>query len=161
MQSGVGSWKSGVAMLSESARMSSAAEAKFRLPAPASVARVVTVIGLDPAGEEVVARLALTPWPGVRFFPALALTDEGALEDIADGDLVVMVVAAGADAGAAARIGRACSDRRVHTATFVLRDASTTDAALSATLAQVRPWSLMVVIASDRDYVGDLLRSFR
>ena len=149
-------------MISESARMSSAAEAKFRLPAAATVSRVVTVIGLDPAGEEVVARLALTPWPGVRFFPALALErGERALDDIADGDLVVMVVTAGADARAAERVGRACSDKRVHTATFVLRDATTTDAALSATLAQVRPWSLMVVIAGDRGYVGDLLRSFR
>ena len=149
-------------MLSESARMSSAAEAKFRLPAAASVARVVTVIGLDPAADEVVAALAQTPWPGVRFFPALALErDKRALDDVADGDLVVMVVTAGAGASAAADIGRACSDRRVHTATFVLRDASTTDAALSTTLAQVRPWSLMVVIAGDPDYVGDLLRSFR
>jgi hypothetical protein len=122
----------------------------------------VAVIGLDAAGEEVVARLALTPWPGVRFFPAEALQrGERALDEISDGDLGVMVVTAGADARAAERIGRVCSDRRVHTATFVLRDASTTDAALSATLAQVRPWSLMVVIAGDADYVGDLLRSFR
>jgi len=32
---------------------------------------------------------------------------------------------------------------------------------LSSTLAQVRPWSLMVVIANDHNYVEDLLRSFR
>ena len=149
-------------MLSESSRMSSAAEARFRIPAGASVARAVVVIGLDAAGEDVVARLALSPWPGVRFYPAAALErGERALDEITDGDLVVMVVTAGADARAAERIGRACSDRRVHTATFVLRDAGTADTELATTLAQVRPWSLMVVIASDADYVGDLLRSFR
>lgn len=146
-------------MVSESARMSSAAEARFRIPTPASVARLVAVIGLDSASEEVVAKLALAPWDGVRFYPAVAA--ERGLDDLTRGDLVVMVTRAGADARAAATIGRACSDKRVHTATFVLRTEATTDAALSATLAQVRPWSLMVVIASDGDYVGDLLRSFR
>jgi hypothetical protein len=35
------------------------------------------------------------------------------------------------------------------------------DAALSRTLGQVRPWSLMVVIANEDDYVEDILRSFR
>jgi hypothetical protein len=49
----------------------------------------------------------------------------------------------------------------VHTAAFVLRDGSTADEALSRTLAQVRPWSLMVVIAGDEGYVEDILRSFR
>ena len=33
--------------------------------------------------------------------------------------------------------------------------------ALSKTLAQVRPWSLMVVVASDEAYVDDILTSFR
>jgi hypothetical protein len=72
-----------------------------------------------------------------------------------------MVAAAGSDASAAAFIGRACSDKRVHTAAFVLRDGSTSDEALSKTLAQIRPWSLMVVIAGDEGYVEDILRSFR
>jgi hypothetical protein len=43
----------------------------------------------------------------------------------------------------------------------VVRPSSTTDEALSRTLLQVRPWSLMVVVASDEEYVEDVLRSFR
>ncbi|MBI4887688.1 MAG: hypothetical protein HY824_11395 [Acidobacteria bacterium] len=143
--------------------MSSAAEARFRVPTPAAVARVVTVIALDPSCDAIVARLAEGSWRGVTFFPASAATDRGGrlIDDIAEGDLAVMVAAAGSDAAAAARIGRACSDRRVHTATFVVRTASATDEQVSKTLAQVRPWSLMVVIVSDDHYVEDILRSFR
>ena len=120
--------------------MSSAAEARFRIQTQPPTARVVTVIALPPTDDRERARLA---------------------DGIAGADLVVMVVSAGADARAAATIGRACSDRRVMTTTIVIRDHATTDEALSRTLADVRPWSLMVVIASSADYVDDILRSFR
>lgn len=72
-----------------------------------------------------------------------------------------MVVTAGSDAPAAARIGEICSDRRITTATFVVRAAGVSDEALSRTLAQVRPWSLMLVITNQDDYVEEILRSFR
>ena len=150
-------------MLSESARMSSATEARFRVPAPASVARIVNVVALEPACDDVLAKLSERSWNGVSFFPASAVADRNRelVETVASGDLVVMVAAAGADASTAALVGRACSDKRVHTAAFVLRNASTSDDELSRTLAQVRPWSLMVVIAGDEGYVEDILRSFR
>jgi len=127
-------------MLSESARMSSAAEARFRVRTPASVARVVKVISLDTASDREVATL---------------------VEEVPAADLVVMVASAGTDAHAAAIIGEACSLKRVMTTALVIRAASATDEALSKTLAQVRPWSLMVVIASDEAYIEDILRSFR
>jgi hypothetical protein len=150
-------------MLSESARMSSATEARFRVPAPASVARIVNVVALEPACDDVLAKLSERSWNGVSFFPASAVADRNRelVETVASGDLVVMVAAAGADASTAALVGRACSDKRVHTAAFVLRNASTSDDELARTLAQVRPWSLMVVIAGDEGYVEDILRSFR
>ena len=81
--------------------------------------------------------------------------------DVPSADLVVMVVPAGADAAAAATIGGACSDSRVVTTSIVVRHAKATEEALSRTLAQVRPWSLMVVVAGADDYVDDILRSFR
>ena len=127
-------------MLSESARMNSAAEARFRLQTPASVARVVKVIALDAATDREIATL---------------------VEEAPTADLVVMVVSAGADAHAAAIIGEACSRNRVMTTALVVRAASASDDALSKTLAQVRPWSLMVVVASDEAYVEEILRSFR
>ena len=76
-------------------------------------------------------------------------------------DLVVMVVTAGSDAPAASRIGQICSDRRITTATFVVHAGRVSDEALSRTLAQVRPWSLMVVISNEDDYVEEIVRSFR
>jgi len=45
-------------MLSESARMSSAAEARFRIDAPNSKPRAVKVIALDHSSERVVKQLA-------------------------------------------------------------------------------------------------------
>ena len=127
-------------MQSESARVSTAAEAKFRIQLPPETHRSVKVIDLDSADEREIARL---------------------VADVDGADLVLMLVSAGGNADAAARIGRACSDRRVMTHTIIVRAAKATDAALSATLAQVRPWSLMVVVVNDDDYVDDILRSFR
>jgi hypothetical protein len=145
-------------VLTESARMSSAAEARFRIQTPPPTARAISVIPLDPDSELLVAKLSEEAWGGVTFLPASAVAD--LVRDLRT-DLVVMVVAAGARADAAAVIGQACSDRRVPTAAFVVRAGAASDAAVSRTLAQVRPWSLMVLIASDDDYVKELLRSYR
>jgi phosphoribosylcarboxyaminoimidazole (NCAIR) mutase len=101
---------------------------------------VVKVISLDTATPHEIAKL---------------------VEEVPTSDLVVMVASAGADAQAAAIIGAACSLKRVMTTTLVVHAASATDDALSKTLAQVRPWSLMVVIASDAAYVEEILGSFR
>ena len=127
-------------MLSESARMSSAAEARFRIQQQPATGRVVKVIDLDAATHGEIARL---------------------VGEIDGADLVVMIVAAGNDAHAAAIIGEACSARRVMTHTIIVRAAAVSDAALSKTLSQVRPWSLMVVVANNDDYVEDILRSLR
>ena len=127
-------------MQSESARMSSAAEARFRIQSPPPTNRAVKVIDLDSATARDVERL---------------------IADVDDADLVLMLVTAGGDAEAAAPIGRACSAKRVMTHTVIVRASAAIDAALAKTLAQVRPWSLMVVVVNDDDYVDDILRSFR
>ena len=127
-------------MISESARMSTAAEARFRIQTPHPTSRVVKVIELETASDHEIAAL---------------------VRDVRSVDLVVMVVPAGVDAHAAAVIGQACSDARVMTTTIVVKAARSSDAALSKTLAQVRPWSLMVVVASDHAYVDDILASLR
>ena len=48
-------------MLSESARMTTAEEARFRIDYPNSKPRAIKVIALDPPSERVVKRLAQTP----------------------------------------------------------------------------------------------------
>ena len=92
---------------------------------------------------------------------ALDRVTDADIHDVPAADFVVMVTAAGADARAAAAIGEVCSQRRITTATVVVRRSADSDAMLSKTLAQVRPWSLMVVIAGDESYLDDLLKSFR
>ena len=83
------------------------------------------------------------------------------IDEVAGADLVVMVATAGESAQAAALIGEACSLKRVNTTGLILGGASATDAMLSNTLAQLRPWSLMLVIAHGEDYIEDMLTALR
>src|SRR4029453_222171 len=101
---------------------------------------VVRTINLDTASEREVAEL---------------------VTNTADADLVVMIVSAGTDAHAGAVIGGAGSARGVMPNTAIVRAEHATGEALSRTLAQVRPWSLMIVVADDDHYVKDILKSFR
>jgi len=167
-------------MQSESARMSSAAEAKFRIDAPNSKPRSVKVIALDPPSERVVKELAQRPWNSATFFTASAfgttprqgesfagwLSDlagrtHDLMNEIAGADLVVMVATAGENAQAASIIGEACSARRVMTTALVLGGNAISDEVLSRTLSHLRPWSLMLVIAGAEEYIADMLTALR
>jgi hypothetical protein len=167
-------------MQSESARMSSAAEARFRIDAPNSKPRSVKVIALDHPSERVVKALSQKKWSSATFFTASAFGDAprqgesfaGWLSDLAGrtknlvdevntADLVVMVSTAGQNAGAASIIGEACSLKRVMTTALVLGGTQISDEILSKTLSQLRPWSLMLVIASAEEYVADMLTALR
>ncbi len=72
-----------------------------------------------------------------------------------------MVATAGESVQAAALIGEACSLKRVNTTGLILGGASATDEMLSKTLSQLRPWSLMLVIANGEDYIEDMLIALR
>jgi hypothetical protein len=72
-----------------------------------------------------------------------------------------MVATPGGNAEAASAIGQACSRKRVNTTALIAGATSASDEALSKTLKQVRPWSLMVVIAEADDYIDDMLRALR
>jgi hypothetical protein len=154
-------------MPSESVIMSSAAEARFRVQAPNSTPRAVTVIALDARSEPVVRRLADHSWNRASFFVSNGtlsdLSGQAAnLDDaVAKADLIVMVAAAGGHAEAATAIGRASSERRVMTTALIIETATAPEAALSRTLAQVRPWALMVVMAEDDEYIEDMLTALR
>ncbi len=169
-------------MQSESARMASAAEARFRIDAPNSTPRTVKVIALDRASDLVVKQLAHARWNNATFFTAAAFAGApqpgasfsmtGWLSDVAgrttdlvnevnSADLIVMVATAGESAAAAAIIGEACSIKRVNTTGLILAGPSASDEALGKTLAQLRPWSLMLVIASAEDYIADMLTALR
>jgi hypothetical protein len=169
-------------MLSESARMSSAIEARFRVQKPNSKPRAIKVIALDSPSEDLVRQLAERSWGHAAFFTASSfavtpehnqpISSDGCLRDL-DGnpktlidevtgaDLVVMVAAPGGNAQAAATVGEACSLKRVNTAAFISHAASASDEAVAKTLAQVRPWSLMVVYTDTESYIEDMLIALR
>jgi hypothetical protein len=145
-----------------------AAEARFRVQAPNSRPRAITVIALDSSARAVVQRLEGAGWKHATFLAAAGdtLADRtGRTSAIADqverSDLVVLVAGPGGRADAAPLIGQACSLRRVMTTGFVVGVAAASQSALSKTLAQLRPWSLMVVIADSDDYIDDMLTALR
>jgi hypothetical protein len=169
-------------MLSESERMSSASEARFRLQSPNSKPREIKVFALDAPSDALVRRLAERSWNHATFltassFPAAHqdnrrgamdgwLTDLGGrrrnlMDEVVAADLVVMVAMPDGNAQAAAVIGAVCSDMRVNTAAFISASTSSSEEAVSKTLAQLRPWSLMVVIAKSEDYIEDMLVALR
>ncbi len=150
-------------MRTESARMSSAAEARFRVDLPNSRPRAVKVIALDSRSEPLVDDLAQRRWSGAAFFTAPAFTSDPARlrEEINTADVVVMVATAGSHSGEVALIGEACSRRRVTTTGLIVCDDETSDEELSETLGRLRPWMLMLVVATSRDYVEDMLLALR
>ncbi|HUC49006.1 MAG TPA: hypothetical protein VMA30_06420 [Xanthobacteraceae bacterium] len=169
-------------MESESARMASAAQAKFRIDRPNSKGRAVKVIALDRPSERVVKGLAQGQWQGAIFLTATAFSGapkqgepfsvNGWLNDLAgrtknlidevnSADLVVMVATAGENAAAAAIISEACSHNHVMTTALILGSATSSDETLSKMLAQLRPYAMMLVIASADEYIKDMLTALR
>jgi hypothetical protein len=166
-------------VLAESARATSAAELRFRVQAPNSSPRATSVIALEAGGDAVLRRLAQQPWSRATFLRA-PVPDPQADGEVADGwltdladrqlrvrdqiaasDQVIMLAGPGGTAAAAAMIGRACSQRRVTTTALIVGAQSASDRELSKTLAQLRPWSLMVVIANTDEYIGDMMAALR
>jgi hypothetical protein len=210
-------------MDSESARMSSAAEARYRIDYPNSKPRVVKVVALDAASERVVKRVAERQWQRATFFTSIkfdgaptgadepgsgressarlrassdargvrtmelprwpltplasAAGGEGSkmqawlsdlagrtkalVDEVASADLVVMVSSAGTSAQGAAVIGEACAVRKVMTMALIIGSEERSNDDLSKTLATLRPYASMLVIASGDEYIEEMLSALR
>ena len=157
-------------MRTESARMSSLAESRFRIQEPNSKPRAIKVIALDTASEAVVKRLVTHPWQNATFLSAAAFPDaardfsggpKDLTKEVDTADLVVMVASPGGQAHAASVIGEACSARRVMTTGLVVGANPASEEAVSKTLSQLRPWSLMLVVADPDDYIDAMLAALR
>ena len=169
-------------MQSESARMASAAEARFRIDYPNSKPRVVKVIALDAPSKRVVKRVAERAWQRASFFTSLKfdgtppsgegwsikawLSDlagrtKALVEEVAPADLVVMVSSAGTSPQAAAVIGEACAVRKVMTMALIIGSEERSNDELSKTLATLRPYASMLVIASGDEYIEEMLSALR
>jgi hypothetical protein len=166
-------------MQSESARVTSTAEARYRIDAPNSRPRAIKVIALDSISEAVVKKLAQDRWAHASFLTTLSAPPRGKkfsmsgwlgdlaghtkslIDEIDSADLVVMIASAGENAEAATIIGEACSLKRVMTTALVVAPATASDAALSRTLSALRPWALMLVVAAAEEYIADMLVALR
>jgi hypothetical protein len=169
-------------MLTESARMTTAEEARFRIDYPNSKPRAVKVIALDGPSELVVKRLAQGTWQRASFFTAprfdgaprggegwsmqawlsdLAGRTKDLVDEVASADLVVMVATAGTKAEAAAVIAEACGVRRVMTTALIIDSDSSSNDELSKTLASLRPYASMLVIAQNDEYIEAMLAALR
>ena len=169
-------------MSSESARMTTAEEARFRIDYPNSKPRAVKVVALDAPSEQVVKRLAQRSWQRATFFTArkfasapsggegwsmqawlsdLAGRTKDLIDEIATADLIVMVASAGTNADAASVIAEACNARKVMTTALIIGSAARSDDELSKTLASLRPNVSMLVIASNDDYIEEMLVALR
>jgi len=169
-------------MQSESARMTTADEARFRIDYPNSKPRAIKVIALDEPSAGVVKRLAQGSWQQATFLTALKfdgaprggqgwsmqawLSDlagrtKDLVDEVASADLVVMVASAGTGADAAAVIAEACAVRKVMTTALIIDSKSKSDDELAKTLASLRPYASMLVIAHDDEYIETMLAALR
>jgi hypothetical protein len=170
-------------MASESSRVTTATEARFRINYPNSKRRAVKVVALDAESRQLVDELARMPWDGASFFTSVSFSGNAAppkasetgsveawlrdiagqtknlIEEIETADVVVMVSAA--DAQAALLIGEACAVRKTTVIGLVLQTPSTTDEETSRTLKNMRPFATMLVIASGVEYVEAMLTALR
>lgn len=169
--------------LSESARATTAEEARFRIDYPNSRPRKSRIIALDSAGLEVLQTMARqhigsdahflryvgmkSASDSLKMLPVDAVLEDihgnevNLADEIADADVVVMMTTAGASAEAAEVIGNACFVRNKMTTGLVLNsgDVSATD--LARTLTAMRPFAAMLVVSSGNEYVAEMLSALR
>jgi hypothetical protein len=140
------------------------------------------VVALDTPSERVVKRVAQQAWQRATFFTSikfegaqrggeswsmqawlgdLAGRTKALVEEVAGADLVVMVSTAGSSAQAAAVIGEACAARKVMTMALIIGSEQQSDDALSKTLATLRPYASMIVIANGDEYIEEMLSALR
>jgi hypothetical protein len=166
---------------SESAIMTSAEQARFRINRSNSRPRTTCVIALDARGIAVLAALKDRPWNGAQFLryagvrrasehlPSLlidAILQDGAgnklslMKALTGVDIVIMLTATDAAAEAAEIIGNACAERGIAATGLVLVSAEGAEA-LGRIVAVMRPHTTMLVVSSGEDYVGEMLSALR
>jgi hypothetical protein len=168
-------------MQSESARMTSGAEAAFRVSYPNSTPRRVKIIALDERSRALFDTISRKTWRAAIFFSSIGLQQntsglaaEGGetmrawllnlsgqmtalVDELAQADLVVMVTHAGNRAELASLIGEACMERTIMTTGVIIQDAAQSDETAEITLKAMRPYASMLVVTTGEDYVETML----
>jgi hypothetical protein len=170
-------------MLSESARMTTAHEASFRIQYPNSKQRAARIIALDSESAKLVDEISRLPWNGAKFFTSLSFatdsdpgkTGEGMkawlsdlagramdlVAEVAESDFVVVITAAGEDARAVSVVADACKAHNKTLIGLVVPKAGASEADVSASLDHLRPHTRLLVVASGRDYIEVMLTALR
>jgi hypothetical protein len=136
------------------AQAATAREARFRIDREIG-GRIALIVALDAAAAEVVDRVAERPWGAARFFRSPSEVRLG--EELSDADVAIMIGTADADAGAAATIASACSERGIMTAGLILGDRDEVSGATAA----LRPYARNLLITEDEDDVAAVLTALR
>jgi hypothetical protein len=166
-------------MQSESARMTTAHEASFRIQYPNSLQRAVKVIALDKVSAAIVDEVAKMPWNGAAFFTSLSFAAQSGqsleawlqdlhgrtmdlVSEVASSDFVVVITAAGEDARSVTVIADACKAHNKTLLGLVVPQGATDDEAhINASLSHLRPYTKMLVVAHGTDYIQAMLTALR
>lgn len=165
---------------SESAIMTSAEQARFRINRPNSRPRATLVIALDARGAATLAALKDRSWTAAKFLrygharrasqhlPSLRIDaivqDEAGnelslMKELVGVDTVIMLTATDA-AEAAEIVGNACAARGIAATGLVLVPEEGAEA-LGHIVAVLRPHTTMLVVSSSDDYAAEMLSALR
>ena len=170
--------------MSESARVTTAHEAAYRIPYANSKPRAIKVIALDPVSAAFIDEVSHLSWQGATFFTSLSFTGAAApggeggtslqawLKDLAgrtldlvteveNSDFIVVISAAGEDAQAASVIAEVCALHHKSLVALVIPKPGATEEDVTASLRSLRPYARMLVNAKGRDYVEAMLTALR
>ena len=162
-------------MLSECARATTVAEARFRVDYPNSAPRRLKISALDQPAERVVRRLAAGEWNSATFMTTVkdgasttkdwlaGLAGEALslLDQVSAADHVVTVSTAGENAGDAAIIAEACNARRIMLTALVIDPTALAGPQSLRTIAPLRAHASMLVVARGEEYVEAMLTALR
>ncbi|MBV8533970.1 MAG: hypothetical protein JO128_00175 [Alphaproteobacteria bacterium] len=168
-------------MQSQSARATTAKEAAFRVAYPNSSPRAVKLIALDEASVSAIGRLVRASPRRAALLPPIPSTEvtgdpvgsilaqlsdfanrmKALIAEIDPADLVVLVTTAGEEAPLAPVIGEACRARGVPVTALILDTDRVADSSLAGSLAKLRPYASMLVVAHGDDYIDEMLAALR
>jgi hypothetical protein len=167
-------------MLSSCARAATAAELRYRVQYPNSLARNVRIFALDAAAAEAMYAITEDPWNGAHF---LTLAATGAIDparvhasdlplshpdgtsarleaELEGADIVVLLATSATVEGAAEVIARACFERNITCAGLAL-SRGRARSSIERVVTAMRRFTRVLVVAEDPDFIPAMLTALR
>ncbi len=167
-------------MLHGCARAATAAEARYRIAYPNSTTRTTRIFALDARAAELMFAITEEPWANAHFLtlgasgaPRAGATraadlplshPDGGIADLAaeleGADVAILLAHGGGDAGAAEVIARECFERGIMCAGLAI-GGSTGSAEVTRVVNSMRPFTRVLVVAEDPEFVPAMLTALR